>query len=35
LTLPHGETISVADLRETHEGWLPAYMASQPAGVPA
>lgn len=35
LTLPHGETISVAALRETHEGWLPAYMASQPAGVPA
>ncbi|KQU16105.1 phosphoribosylformylglycinamidine synthase [Methylobacterium sp. Leaf94] len=35
LTLPHGETISVATLRETHEGWLPAYMASQPAGVPA
>ncbi|MGU3359755.1 phosphoribosylformylglycinamidine synthase subunit PurL [Methylobacterium sp. M6A4_1b] len=35
LTLPHGETISVAELRETHEGWLPAYMASQPAGVPA
>ena len=35
LTLPHGETISVAALREAHEGWLPAYMASQPAGVPA
>ncbi|MCJ2045054.1 phosphoribosylformylglycinamidine synthase subunit PurL [Methylobacterium sp. J-078] len=35
LTLPHGETISVAALRQTHEGWLPAYMASQPAGVPA
>ncbi|KQT79974.1 phosphoribosylformylglycinamidine synthase [Methylobacterium sp. Leaf465] len=35
LTLPHGETISLATLRETHEGWLPAYMASQPAGVPA
>jgi phosphoribosylformylglycinamidine synthase II len=35
LTLPQGETISVAELRETHEGWLPAYMASQPAGVPA
>ncbi|NEU11004.1 phosphoribosylformylglycinamidine synthase subunit PurL [Methylobacterium sp. BTF04] len=35
LTLPGGETISVAALRDTHEGWLPAYMASQPAGVQA
>lgn len=35
LTLPQGEVISVADLRAAHEGWLPAYMASQPAGVPA
>jgi len=35
LTLPGGETIAVAALREAHEGWLPAYMASQPAGVTA
>ena len=35
LILPRGESIAVADLRETHEGWLPAYMASQPAGVAA
>ncbi|KQT87834.1 phosphoribosylformylglycinamidine synthase [Methylobacterium sp. Leaf469] len=35
ITLPGGESIAVADLREAHEGWLPAYMASQPAGVPA
>jgi phosphoribosylformylglycinamidine synthase subunit PurL len=35
LTLPHGESVAVAALRETHEGWLPAYMASQPAGVAA
>lgn len=35
IVLPHGETISVADLRVAHEGWLPAYMASQPAGVAA
>jgi phosphoribosylformylglycinamidine synthase len=35
LTLPGGQTIAVAELREAHEGWLPAYMASQPAGVPA
>ncbi|WP_027174353.1 phosphoribosylformylglycinamidine synthase subunit PurL [Methylobacterium sp. 10] len=33
LTLPGGETISVADLREAHEGWLPAYMAARPAAV--
>lgn len=35
LTLPRGEAIAVADLRAAHEGWLPAYMASQPAGVVA
>jgi len=35
ITLPGGEAIAVADLRAAHEGWLPAYMASQPAGVPA
>ncbi|MFC6048675.1 AIR synthase-related protein, partial [Methylobacterium hispanicum] len=33
LTLPGGETISVADLRQANENWLPAYMASQPAAV--
>jgi phosphoribosylformylglycinamidine synthase len=33
LTLPGGETISVAALREAHEGWLPAYMASRPAAA--
>jgi phosphoribosylformylglycinamidine synthase len=33
LTLPAGQTISVAALREAHEGWLPAYMASRPAGA--
>ena len=27
LTLPGGQSISVAELREAHEGWLPAYMA--------
>ncbi|MET3863157.1 phosphoribosylformylglycinamidine (FGAM) synthase-like enzyme [Methylobacterium radiotolerans] len=31
LTLPGGETISLADLSSAHEGWLPDYMASQPA----
>ena len=31
LTLPGGESIAVADLSAAHEGWLPAYMASQPA----
>ncbi|TXM71734.1 phosphoribosylformylglycinamidine synthase subunit PurL [Methylobacterium sp. WL69] len=35
LTLPGGQTIALAELRDAHEGWLPAYMASQPAGVPA
>ncbi|WP_336485335.1 phosphoribosylformylglycinamidine synthase subunit PurL [Methylobacterium nigriterrae] len=35
LTLPGGQTISVAQLREAHEGWFPAYMASQPAGPAA
>ncbi|GEO98729.1 phosphoribosylformylglycinamidine synthase subunit PurL [Methylobacterium haplocladii] len=35
LTLPDGETISVADLRAAHEGWFPAYMASQPAAPAA
>ena len=33
LTLPAGETISVSDLREVHEGWLPTYMATRPAAV--
>ncbi|MCC0807994.1 phosphoribosylformylglycinamidine synthase subunit PurL [Methylobacterium sp. W2] len=33
LTLPGGETIPVADLREAHENWLPAYMAARPATV--
>ncbi|GJD46344.1 Phosphoribosylformylglycinamidine synthase subunit PurL [Methylobacterium cerastii] len=33
LTLPGGQTISVAELREAHEGWLPAYMASLPAAA--
>ena len=31
LTLPGEEAISVAELRQAHEGWLPAYMAAQPA----
>ena len=35
LILPRGESIAVADLHAAHEGWLPAYMASQPAGVAA
>ena len=35
LTLPGGETISLADLSTAHEGWLPAYMASQPAAPAA
>ncbi|WP_132254148.1 phosphoribosylformylglycinamidine synthase subunit PurL [Methylobacterium segetis] len=35
LTLPGGQTISVAELREAHQGWFPAYMASQPAGAAA
>jgi phosphoribosylformylglycinamidine synthase II len=35
LTLPGGETISLADLNAVHEGWLPAYMASQPAAPAA
>ncbi len=33
LTLPGNETISVDELRAIHEGWFPAYMASQPAGA--
>ena len=33
LTLPGGETISIAELKAAHEGWLPAYMASQPAAA--
>ncbi|MBX9931830.1 MAG: phosphoribosylformylglycinamidine synthase subunit PurL [Methylobacterium sp.] len=33
LTLPGGETISLAELREAHEGWLPNYMASRPAAA--
>ena len=35
LTLPGGLTISVAELREAHQTWFPAYMASQPAGAAA
>ncbi|GJE25257.1 phosphoribosylformylglycinamidine synthase subunit PurL [Methylobacterium organophilum] len=35
LTLPGGESISVAELSAAHEGWFPAYMASQPAGAAA
>jgi len=35
LTLPGGESISVTDLRAAHEGWFPAYMASQPADAAA
>ncbi|GEP02073.1 phosphoribosylformylglycinamidine synthase subunit PurL [Methylobacterium oxalidis] len=35
LTLPGGQTISVAELREAHQNWFPAYMASQPAGAAA
>jgi phosphoribosylformylglycinamidine synthase len=35
LTLPGGETISLADLTAAHEGWLPDYMASQPAAPAA
>lgn len=35
LILPRGESIAVADLHAAHEGWLPAFMASQPAGVAA
>ena len=31
LTLPGGETISVATLKAAHEGWLPAYMAGEAA----
>ncbi|WP_375456672.1 phosphoribosylformylglycinamidine synthase subunit PurL [uncultured Methylobacterium sp.] len=33
LTLPGGESIAVAALRASHEGWLPAYMASLPAAA--
>ena len=29
LTLPGGEAISIADLKQAHEGWFPAYMAGQ------
>jgi phosphoribosylformylglycinamidine synthase len=35
LTLPGGETISLSELSAAHEGWLPAYMASQPAAPAA
>ncbi|MCE4222201.1 phosphoribosylformylglycinamidine synthase subunit PurL [Methylobacterium sp. C25] len=35
LTLPNGETISVAELRAANEGWFPTYMASQPAAPAA
>jgi phosphoribosylformylglycinamidine synthase len=31
LILPGGESISVAELKAAHEGWLPAYMAGQAA----
>jgi phosphoribosylformylglycinamidine synthase II len=31
LTLPGEDAISIAELRQAHEGWLPAYMAAQPA----
>jgi phosphoribosylformylglycinamidine synthase len=31
LTLPGEETISVAALKAAHEGWLPTYMAAEPA----
>jgi phosphoribosylformylglycinamidine synthase len=27
LTLPGSQSISVAELRDAHEGWFPAYMA--------
>ena len=35
LVLPGDETISVAELKAAHEGWFPAYMASQPAAPAA
>ncbi|ABY28440.1 phosphoribosylformylglycinamidine synthase subunit PurL [Methylorubrum extorquens] len=35
LVLPGEETISVAELKAAHEGWFPAYMASQPAAPAA
>ena len=35
LVLPGEETISVASLKAAHEGWFPAYMASQPAAPSA
>ena len=35
LVLPGEETISVASLKAAHEGWFPAYMASQPAAPAA
>ncbi|GAB6843139.1 phosphoribosylformylglycinamidine synthase subunit PurL [Methylorubrum rhodinum] len=35
LALPGEETISVAELKAAHEGWFPAYMASQPAAPAA
>ncbi|MFL5167012.1 MAG: phosphoribosylformylglycinamidine synthase subunit PurL, partial [Microvirga sp.] len=31
LTLPGEDAISIAELRQAHEGWLPQYMAAQPA----
>jgi phosphoribosylformylglycinamidine synthase len=31
LTLPGEEAISIAELRQAHEGWLPEYMNAQPA----
>ncbi|MFL5127075.1 MAG: phosphoribosylformylglycinamidine synthase subunit PurL, partial [Microvirga sp.] len=31
LTLPGEDAISIAELRQAHEGWLPEYMAAQPA----
>ena len=35
LVLPGDETVSVAALKAAHEGWFPAYMASQPAAPAA
>ena len=32
LTLPGGDSISVDDLRQAHEGWFPAYMAAAATG---
>ena len=35
LVLPGEEAIGVAELKAAHEGWFPAYMASQPAAPAA